>query len=178
MEKRAYSNEDPEALKQYKWYVEGNQRLDKDLREEYEKYHGVLEDTEAYQEAIQNKDRGALRNIIFEYAAGVRERKLFWRQQKLIEHDKKKEMWKTEVLREQAEKAEEEKQRRKRTRGLVEEKKTQQQHRQQQPQHKKRLRRTMTRRTRRGLREHHHYLHQNNTGYTISTTRSTGTQPS
>eukprot|EP00971_Amphidinium_carterae_P319836 6357428-Amphidinium_carterae.1 len=33
LEKRAYSNEDPEALQQYRWYVEGNQKLDKDLRE-------------------------------------------------------------------------------------------------------------------------------------------------
>eukprot|EP00971_Amphidinium_carterae_P334403 6469679-Amphidinium_carterae.1 len=104
--------EDPEALQEYNWYVEANQKLDKDLREEYEKYHGSLEDSEEYQQALQDKDRDALRAIIFEYAEKVRERKLYWRKQKLIENDRKKEAWK----REQAGKAEEEeKQRTKRT---------------------------------------------------------------
>eukprot|EP00971_Amphidinium_carterae_P149354 2961216-Amphidinium_carterae.1 len=51
-----------------------------------------------------------------EYARKVRERKLLWRKQKIIENDKK-EAWKKELLREQAEKAEEEeKQRTQRTR--------------------------------------------------------------
>eukprot|EP00971_Amphidinium_carterae_P093132 1843566-Amphidinium_carterae.1 len=108
LEQRALSNEDPEALQEYRWYLEGNQKLDKDLREEYEQYHGVLEDREDYQQALQDKDREAIRATIYEYATKVRERKLFWKKQKLIENDKKKEAWKREVLREQAEKAEEE----------------------------------------------------------------------
>eukprot|EP00971_Amphidinium_carterae_P141660 2806503-Amphidinium_carterae.2 len=69
MEQRSYSNEDPEALREYKWYIEQNEKLDKDLREEYEKYNGAIGDREEYAEALQNKDRDALRNIIFEYAA-------------------------------------------------------------------------------------------------------------
>eukprot|EP00971_Amphidinium_carterae_P217160 4311058-Amphidinium_carterae.1 len=116
LERRAYSNEEP-ALQEYKWYLEGNRKLERDLREEYEKYHGVLEDGDDYQQALQDKDRQALKTIIYEYAAKVRERKLLWRKQKIAENDKKKEAWKKEILREQAEKAEEEeKQRTKRTR--------------------------------------------------------------
>eukprot|EP00971_Amphidinium_carterae_P222388 4413952-Amphidinium_carterae.1 len=96
LEQRAYSTEDPEALQQYKQYVEHNMKLDTKLREEYEKTHGLLEDREDYQQALQDKDRDALRAIIYHYAAKVRERKLQWRKQKLIENDKKKEAWKKE----------------------------------------------------------------------------------
>eukprot|EP00971_Amphidinium_carterae_P217128 4310272-Amphidinium_carterae.1 len=71
-------------------------KLDTKLREEYEKNHGVLEDREDYQQALQDKDRDALREIIYDYASKVRERKLHWRKQKLIENDKKKEAWKKE----------------------------------------------------------------------------------
>eukprot|EP00971_Amphidinium_carterae_P296855 5897317-Amphidinium_carterae.1 len=105
---RALSKDDPEAEKQYKWYLEENRKLEKNLREEYEKYHGAFEDGEDYQQALQDKDREAIKSIIFEYAAGVRERKLQWREYKIIENDKQKEAWKKEVLREQAEKAAEE----------------------------------------------------------------------
>eukprot|EP00971_Amphidinium_carterae_P098335 1945199-Amphidinium_carterae.1 len=47
-------------------------------------------------EMLQANDRDTLRTIIYEYAKKVRERKLFWRKQKLIENDKKKEAWKRE----------------------------------------------------------------------------------
>eukprot|EP00971_Amphidinium_carterae_P244064 4846272-Amphidinium_carterae.1 len=56
MEERAFSNKDPEALQEYKWYVEANQKLERQLREEYEKSHGELEQQEAYQQALQDKD--------------------------------------------------------------------------------------------------------------------------
>eukprot|EP00971_Amphidinium_carterae_P093133 1843567-Amphidinium_carterae.1 len=69
LEQRAFSNEDPEALQQYKWYLGNNRKLDRELREEYEKNHGLLEDREDYQQALQGKDRDALREIIYDYAA-------------------------------------------------------------------------------------------------------------
>eukprot|EP00971_Amphidinium_carterae_P141661 2806504-Amphidinium_carterae.1 len=69
LEQRAYSNDDPEAAQEYRWYLDANEKLDKDLREEYERNHGKLKDREDYQQTLQDKDRDALRNIIFENAA-------------------------------------------------------------------------------------------------------------
>eukprot|EP00971_Amphidinium_carterae_P109586 2170058-Amphidinium_carterae.1 len=76
LERRATNKEDPEAERQYNWYMEENRKLEKNLREEYEKYHGAFEDKEDYQKALEDKDSETIKNIIFEYAASVRERKL------------------------------------------------------------------------------------------------------
>eukprot|EP00971_Amphidinium_carterae_P232856 4620967-Amphidinium_carterae.1 len=38
MERQALSKEDPEAEKQYNWYLDENRKLEKNLREEYEQY--------------------------------------------------------------------------------------------------------------------------------------------
>eukprot|EP00971_Amphidinium_carterae_P141504 2803895-Amphidinium_carterae.1 len=46
LERRAVNREDPEAERQYHWYCEENRKLEKNLREEYEKYHGAFEDKE------------------------------------------------------------------------------------------------------------------------------------
>eukprot|EP00971_Amphidinium_carterae_P272151 5401363-Amphidinium_carterae.1 len=69
LEQRAYSTKDPDALQRYKQYLEHNRKLDTKLRDEYEKNHGLLEDREDYQQALQDKDREALRDIIYDYAA-------------------------------------------------------------------------------------------------------------
>eukprot|EP00971_Amphidinium_carterae_P000550 11084-Amphidinium_carterae.1 len=108
LETKARSKEDPEAEKKYNFYLEEDRKLEKNMREEYEKEHGLFEDAEEYQKALEDKDSDAIKRIIFEYAAGVRERKLQWIEYKIIEQNQQKEAWKKEVLREQAEKAAEE----------------------------------------------------------------------
>eukprot|EP00971_Amphidinium_carterae_P249046 4943540-Amphidinium_carterae.1 len=107
----ARNKEDPEAEKKYEFYLEENKKLEKNLQEEYDKEHGPFEDAEEYQKALEDKDHDAIKRIIFKYAAGIRERKLQWREFKINEQNQQREAWKKEVLREQAEKAAEEQRR-------------------------------------------------------------------
>eukprot|EP00971_Amphidinium_carterae_P114242 2263683-Amphidinium_carterae.1 len=72
--KRARSKEDPEAEHQYEWYMEENKKLEKNLREEYEQYHGAFDEGEDYKQALEDKDSETIKRIIFEYASKVRER--------------------------------------------------------------------------------------------------------
>eukprot|EP00971_Amphidinium_carterae_P195188 3873348-Amphidinium_carterae.1 len=76
LDRRAVSKEDPEAETQYNWYLDENRKLEKNSRQEYEQYYGAFEDKEEYQQALEDKDSEIIKHIIFEYAAGVRERKL------------------------------------------------------------------------------------------------------
>eukprot|EP00971_Amphidinium_carterae_P221469 4396522-Amphidinium_carterae.1 len=46
LERRAISKDDPEAERQYNWYMEENRKLEKNLREEYEQYNGAFEEKE------------------------------------------------------------------------------------------------------------------------------------
>eukprot|EP00971_Amphidinium_carterae_P061295 1213598-Amphidinium_carterae.1 len=62
--------------------MEENRKLEKNLREEYEQYHGAFEDKEEYQKALEDKDKDTIQRIMFEYATSVRERKLQWRNHK------------------------------------------------------------------------------------------------
>eukprot|EP00971_Amphidinium_carterae_P149628 2966532-Amphidinium_carterae.1 len=109
MRERARSKKDPEAEQQYKEYFEHNQKLDIKMREEYEKYKVPIENREDFQQALGEKDVNAIREIVYEYAKGVRDRKAQWKIGKLKENEKKKEAWLKEVLKEQAQKAEEDK---------------------------------------------------------------------
>eukprot|EP00971_Amphidinium_carterae_P198271 3934969-Amphidinium_carterae.1 len=68
LEKHTISKTDPEAERQYNWYMEENRKPEKNLREEYEQYHGAFEDNEEYQKALEDKDRDTIQRIIFEYA--------------------------------------------------------------------------------------------------------------
>eukprot|EP00971_Amphidinium_carterae_P130299 2581281-Amphidinium_carterae.1 len=82
LEKKARSKEDPElpeAEKKYEFYLEEDRKLEKNMREEYDKDHGPFEDAKEYQKALEDKDHDAIKRIIYKYAAGVRERKLQWR---------------------------------------------------------------------------------------------------
>eukprot|EP00971_Amphidinium_carterae_P089536 1772097-Amphidinium_carterae.1 len=79
------------------------------MKEEYEKYKGLIEEQKDFQQAREDKDKDVIREIVYEYAKGVRERKPQWKIGKLKENDKKKEACLKEVLREQAQKAEEDK---------------------------------------------------------------------
>eukprot|EP00971_Amphidinium_carterae_P322420 6408050-Amphidinium_carterae.1 len=114
LEARARGGDDPEATQEYKRYLEENIKLDTMLRQDYEKEHGKLEDIEEYQQALADKQTDALREIVYEYAKDVRERKLAWRDARIIEENKKKDKHRRELLREQAE--EEERQKKKRQR--------------------------------------------------------------
>eukprot|EP00971_Amphidinium_carterae_P155003 3073921-Amphidinium_carterae.1 len=70
MRERARSEKDPEAEQQYKQYFEHNQKLDIKMREEYEKDKGPIENREDFQQALEEKDANAIREIVYEYAKG------------------------------------------------------------------------------------------------------------
>eukprot|EP00971_Amphidinium_carterae_P064901 1286123-Amphidinium_carterae.1 len=72
---------------------EGVNHLDTKLRQDYEHEHGKLEDIEEYQQALLDKDSEGLKAIIYQYAKDIREireRKLAWKEQKIIEENKRK----------------------------------------------------------------------------------------
>eukprot|EP00971_Amphidinium_carterae_P004530 90763-Amphidinium_carterae.1 len=90
---RANSGKDPEALKQYDEYIAENEKLDYNLREEEEKARGAIEELEDFQRAKADRNKEAVREIVYEYARGARERKARWRDEKIKEDNKKKQAW-------------------------------------------------------------------------------------
>eukprot|EP00971_Amphidinium_carterae_P007395 146878-Amphidinium_carterae.1 len=56
---RAKSGKDPEAEKQLKEYIEDNEKLDYNLREEEEKNKGAIEDREDFRLAKHRRDSEA-----------------------------------------------------------------------------------------------------------------------
>eukprot|EP00971_Amphidinium_carterae_P310445 6169132-Amphidinium_carterae.2 len=117
LEAGAKGEDDPEATQEYKRHLDENLKLDTMLRQDYEKEHGRIEDIEEFQQALQDKRTATLREIVYEYAKNVRERKLAWRDMRIIEENKKKDMYRRELLREQAEEEERQKKKRQREQG-------------------------------------------------------------
>eukprot|EP00971_Amphidinium_carterae_P268730 5330920-Amphidinium_carterae.1 len=95
---RAQSGRDPEASKQYDEYLAENEKLDINMREEEEKSRGAIEELEDFQRAKQDRNKDAVREIIYEYARGARERKARVRDEKIKEDNKKKQAWLQEEL--------------------------------------------------------------------------------
>eukprot|EP00971_Amphidinium_carterae_P304228 6045588-Amphidinium_carterae.1 len=62
--------------------MEENKKLEKNLREEYDQHYGAFEDRDDYKKALAEKNSDAIKDIIFEYAEKIRERKLQWRDYK------------------------------------------------------------------------------------------------
>eukprot|EP00971_Amphidinium_carterae_P239421 4753064-Amphidinium_carterae.1 len=114
LEERAKGDSDPEATRDYSRYLDENNNLDTKLRRDFENEHGKLEDIEEYQQAVLDKDSEGLKAIIYQYAKDIRERKLAWKELKIIEENKRKDKYRRELLRERAE--EKERQRKKRAR--------------------------------------------------------------
>eukprot|EP00971_Amphidinium_carterae_P035431 697634-Amphidinium_carterae.1 len=67
---RARSGKDPDARKQLDEYIEENEKLDFNMREEEEKDRGAIEEREDFQRAKQVRDSDAVQEIVYEYARG------------------------------------------------------------------------------------------------------------
>eukprot|EP00971_Amphidinium_carterae_P106241 2104097-Amphidinium_carterae.1 len=119
LEARSRGDDDSEAKAEYTRHLDENHRLDISLRQDYESANGRLEDIEEYQQALSDKDSDRLRDIIYQYAADIRERKLAWREQRIIEENKRKDKHRRELLREQAEEEERQKKRRQESGGAA-----------------------------------------------------------
>eukprot|EP00971_Amphidinium_carterae_P014078 277254-Amphidinium_carterae.1 len=90
LERRAKGDSDPEATSEYARYLEENNQLETNLRQDYESANGRLEDVEEYKQALLDKDSEAMKTIIYQYAKDIRERKLAWNDQKIIDENKRK----------------------------------------------------------------------------------------
>eukprot|EP00971_Amphidinium_carterae_P291161 5781249-Amphidinium_carterae.1 len=90
---KARSDKDPEAKKQYDEYNSENEKLDLNMREEEEKARGAIEELQDFIQAKADRNNEAVQEIVYEYARGVRERKARWKEQKIIEDNKKKAEW-------------------------------------------------------------------------------------
>eukprot|EP00971_Amphidinium_carterae_P068663 1359683-Amphidinium_carterae.1 len=113
LEVRAKSDDDPEAARYYERHVDENRKLETILRQDYESSNGKLEDIEEFQQALTDKNKEVLQEISYQYASDIRERKLAWREARIIEENKKKLKYRQELLHDQAE---EERQKKKRQR--------------------------------------------------------------
>eukprot|EP00971_Amphidinium_carterae_P169956 3367593-Amphidinium_carterae.1 len=67
---KARSGRDPEAKKQLEEYIEENDKFDLNMREEEEKARGAIEELEDFQRAKQDRNREAIKEIVYEYARG------------------------------------------------------------------------------------------------------------
>eukprot|EP00971_Amphidinium_carterae_P067689 1340350-Amphidinium_carterae.1 len=63
------------------------------MREEEEKTRGAIEELEDFQRAKADRNREAVKEIVYEYARGVQERKARWKDEKIKEEHKKTEAW-------------------------------------------------------------------------------------
>eukprot|EP00971_Amphidinium_carterae_P246453 4894972-Amphidinium_carterae.1 len=95
---RAQSGRDPEAMKQFDEYIAENEKFDLNMREEEEKARGAIEELEEFQQAKFDRNKEAVREIVYEYARGVREQKARWREGKIREDNEKKKAWLKEVV--------------------------------------------------------------------------------
>eukprot|EP00971_Amphidinium_carterae_P259036 5140710-Amphidinium_carterae.2 len=103
LEQRAKGDNDPEATEEYTKYLEENDQLETTLRQDHERANGKLEDVEEYKQALEDKDSEKLKEIIYQYAKDIRERKLAWKDRKIIEENKRKDKYKRQLLQEQGE---------------------------------------------------------------------------
>eukprot|EP00971_Amphidinium_carterae_P209488 4155638-Amphidinium_carterae.1 len=103
LEERAHGKNDPEAKEEYEKYLAENGQLETILRQDYESAHGKLEEIDEYQQALQDKDSDKLKQIIHQYASDIRERKLVWKDKKIIKENKRKDKYRRQLLQEQEE---------------------------------------------------------------------------
>eukprot|EP00971_Amphidinium_carterae_P019776 389698-Amphidinium_carterae.1 len=67
---KARSGKNPDAEKQLKEYIEDNEKLDLNLREEEEKDKGAIEEREDFKLAKHRRNSEAVQEIVYEYARG------------------------------------------------------------------------------------------------------------
>eukprot|EP00971_Amphidinium_carterae_P336533 6472949-Amphidinium_carterae.2 len=65
LRERARSGKDPEAKKQLDEYIDENDKLDLDMREEEEKARGAIEDLPDFQQAKADRNSEAVQEIVY-----------------------------------------------------------------------------------------------------------------
>eukprot|EP00971_Amphidinium_carterae_P338050 6475209-Amphidinium_carterae.1 len=118
LQERSKGENYPEAKRDYEMHRSEQENLMNTLQQDYESANGRIEDVEEFKTALTAKDEDTIRTIVYQYASDIRERKALWKEAKIIEDNKKKERYREDFLREQAE--EEEKQNKKRQRDQEE----------------------------------------------------------
>eukprot|EP00971_Amphidinium_carterae_P092629 1834548-Amphidinium_carterae.1 len=82
---------DPEATREYERYLDENRKLEIILRQDYESSNRRLENIEEFQQALAEKNKEVLRDIIYQYASDIRERKLQTSMERRKDHSKEQE---------------------------------------------------------------------------------------